>query len=181
MSHHAQVVFLMGSDDPYSGLCSCGWRGEGRPLREAAEADAEAHEEQSQEASALFDLAVDFSRLEAGRIATEKREHREQGKREGREALAAAVISELDAYWMAPGRASADDLDARIRECIGDARNPLDRAWEVINALGGNDTQEALGGDEPARCGYGAALEDALRIIEELGGMDPVRRKAVKP
>jgi hypothetical protein len=50
---------------------------------------------------------------------------------------------------------------------------PLDQAWERINALGGT-TKEY---DDFGR-GINHAVDQALAIIEELGGSDPAPKRA---
>jgi hypothetical protein len=42
----------------------------------------------------------------------------------------------------------------------------LDLAWERINALGGLENSE-----------FNRAINDALDVIEELGGRDPIARR----
>ena len=48
----------------------------------------------------------------------------------------------------------------------------LDRAWEMINALG-----TYRDSDEAYWYGWGDAIKGALEQIDELGGMDPVERQ----
>jgi hypothetical protein len=49
----------------------------------------------------------------------------------------------------------------------------LDQAWAAINALGGTPTP----GDAESS-GFVYGIDKALEVIEELGGMDPLKRKA---
>lgn len=143
----------------------------------------------------LFNMAADLSRatgqtafagdLVAAHVASRDRA-REQGMREGREALAAALLSELEAAKpdllailgpnglesqviaaRATWKAFADHVRGWLE--VGAPERPLlDTAWERINALGDGGVP---GGDY--------VQERSLEIIEQLGGMDPARRKAV--
>lgn len=150
----------------------------------------------------LIDLAADLSRLtgqSAPRMARAVKA-REEAMKEGREALAAALASELDAAkidyravesglkkeieWREPGLTGAEVTASRLAwkffadhirqwlEAGAPERPILDLVWERINALGGRD-------EAAPEHDYGSALNDALKIIEQLGGMDPARRKAV--
>lgn len=70
---------------------------------------------------------------------------------------------------------AAIEARARAREESGFWESPLDQAWERINALGGsirvpNDYEQ----------GYVHAVEQALLIIEELGGSDPLPKRAAR-
>ena len=58
--------------------------------------------------------------------------------------------------------------EAAIRE----RQDVLDIAWERINAKGGSSSPR---NDYDA--GYGAGLDAALLIIEDIGGMDPLVRE----
>jgi hypothetical protein len=49
--------------------------------------------------------------------------------------------------------------------------NPLDKAWEQINALGGSDLQ-----NNSYDQGFVDAIGKALEVIESLGGKDPLAR-----
>lgn len=60
----------------------------------------------------------------------------------------------------------ADYLSARQMD------NPLDKVWEKINALGGTYSVGDL-----ESTGYCKAIDDALAIIEDLGGQDPLQVK----
>lgn len=52
-----------------------------------------------------------------------------------------------------------------------DQITPLDLAWEEINALGGLPSTEA-------ESYYNRAINDALALIEALGGSDPAPKRA---
>lgn len=212
MDHGFRIVETLGVEAPFRAVCPCGWLGVSRRAKEDAEASGVAHAELAERLEAgtrmfakrepvLFDLAADLSRSagEAALADAAVAQALERGKKEGREALAAALLSELDAAkidfralaggfrksapWRETGLTGAEVESARLtwdqfadhlREWL-DAGAPerpaLDCAWELINARGGSDSARGIG--------YGAALEDVLGIIEQLGGMDPARRKAV--
>lgn len=156
--------------------------------------------------SPVFRLAADLSRT-AGQIALVEaytravRRASEQGIKEGREALVAALLSELEAAkpdfrgievalrneesWREPGLTGGEVRTATIAvkyfaehlrqwlDAGAPERPALDRAWELINAQGGS-------GDSEYDRGRSDAFDGALEIIEQLGGMDPARRKAAK-
>lgn len=132
----------------------------------------------------LFNRAAEAARAEGARLSDAYR--REQLLLEGRKALADALISELDLIEV--GKAPIPPLCVgellvirHLREWLGgEHANPLDRAWELINAQGGQSPCQYRGtpcGDCYG-CGYSSMIEEALGIIESLGGMDPLRRKA---
>lgn len=150
----------------------------------------------------LFNMAADLSRatgqtafagdLVAAHVASRDRA-REAGMREGREALAAALLSELDAAKpdfavlcdhldlidlkpddVLVARATWKLFADHLRQWLdagAPERSALDRAWELINAQGGS-------GDTEYDRGRSDAFDGALEIIEQLGGMDPAKRKA---
>jgi hypothetical protein len=66
--------------------------------------------------------------------------------------------------------AKRDQAMLRICEQVAQ-RSVLNEAYEQINALGGT-----CGPDQRYWEGYDEALGDALRIIERLGGRDPLSR-----
>lgn len=91
------------------------------------------------------------------------------------EALTAApmgVLTQLDNASVITRdiKASAEALEAdnvRLREA-------LDKSWDKINALGGR-----CGEYDDFGKGINYGVEQALYIIEDLGGMDPLARAAL--
>jgi hypothetical protein len=51
----------------------------------------------------------------------------------------------------------------------------IDQAWEAINALAGWVADSDIAGQS-----YNAAILAALKEIEKIGGMDPIKRKALE-
>lgn len=54
---------------------------------------------------------------------------------------------------------------------VSNAPRDLDLAWEAINALGGANHD-----GDPQTADYLQAIDDAIEIIEQLGGRDPALR-----
>lgn len=69
------------------------------------------------------------------------------------------------------GRAAGGGGQVAEKVCELAAPNPLDLAWERINALGGYAAENDKYG-----CGINDTVSQALEILESLGGADPLRK-----
>ena len=76
----------------------------------------------------------------------------------------------MTSHYIEQSAAAVEENRAYTRRKVQDA---LDRAWLAVNALGGMDNFSST-----YDTAYNKAIDDALREIEQAGGMDPALRKA---
>lgn len=76
-------------------------------------------------------------------------------------------------FWQSVRAHTYRAADAMLGEEMGPLPDALDTAWAQINALGGT----AEPGDE-AGAAVNRNVDQALALIEALGGRDPLKRRA---